>query len=78
MFLTISSNRQIEALVFKRALKKRLNNPNWIIMDGKNHNMIPRLCRQKNNNNKDNKDKNSKKKTLNIHLNDPCILLIRI
>ena len=46
-------------------------------MDGKNHNMIPLLYRQKNNNNKDNKDKNSKK-TLNIHLNDPCILLIRI
>ena len=30
-------------------------------MDGKNHNMTPRLYRQKNNNNKDNKDKNSKK-----------------
>ena len=27
MFLTISSNRQIEALVFKRALKKRLKQP---------------------------------------------------
>ena len=30
-----------------------------------------RLCREKNNNSKDNKDKNSnKKKTLNAHLND--------
>ena len=37
----------------------------------------PRLCIGKNNNNKDNKDKNSKKR-LNAHLNDLCILLIGI
>ena len=37
----------------------------------------PRLCKEKNDNSKDNKDKNSKKK-LNAHLNDLCILLIRI
>ena len=35
VFLTLSSNRQIETLVFKRVLKKLLNNPKWITMDEK-------------------------------------------
>ena len=35
VFLTISSNRQIEAIVFKRVLKELLNNPKWITMDEK-------------------------------------------
>ena len=75
MFLTISSNRHKKALVFKRASEKRLNNPEW--MDGKNLKMMPFLSRERNNNNKDHRDKNGKK-TLNAHLNDLCILLIRI
>ena len=39
--LAISSNRHIKALVSKRALKERLNNPNWLTMDGKNFNITP-------------------------------------
>ena len=35
MFLTVSSNRHIKALVFKIALNKCLNNQKWIRMDGK-------------------------------------------
>ena len=37
MFSAVSSNRHIKTLVFKRALKKRLNNPKGIMMDGKKY-----------------------------------------
>ena len=78
MFLTISSNRQIEALAFKRALKKRLNNPNWIIMDGKKLQYDPLASVERKTTTIRTTRTKTAKKTLNAHLNDLCILLIRI
>ena len=78
MFLTVSSNRHIKALVFQRALNKRLNNQKWIRMDGKKSKYNPLASvERKTSTIRTTRTKIAKKK-LNAHLNDICILLIRI
>ena len=78
VFLTISSNQHKKALVFKRALKKRVNKPNWIMIDGKNLHMIPSPLEREKQEEEGQEGQKQLKKTLNAHLNDPCILLIKI
>ena len=78
MFLTISSNRQIEALAFKRALKKRLKQPE-LDKNGRKKSQYDPLASvdRKTTTIRTTRNKTAKK-TLNAHLNDLCILLIRI
>ena len=78
MFLTISSNRQIEALAFKRALKKRLKQPKLDKNGRKKLQFDPLASVERKTTTIRTTRTKTAKKTLNIHLNDPCILLIRI
>ena len=79
MFLTISSNRHIKALIYKRPSEKRLNNPKWITMNGKGYSYDPfASVERKTTTIRTTRTKTAKKKALNAHFNDLCILLIRI
>ena len=78
MFLTISSNRQIEALAFKRALKKRLKQPELDKNGRKKLQCDPLASVDRKTTTIRTTRTKTAKKTLNVHLNDLCILLIRI